>query len=238
MALVLICIYIWNTGKHHDSTVALSFAPSWKLALSLVLTKANLALILAGFILKFEVRRKLAARRPPGWFRLWQIIFCDSTLWCAGVSPTLPSHLLGHPREWGLSYLVSFALRQGQTVETFFFSPLLHPGSPPAAAWYFNVCFRWYYRVQRSLVIDAIHLIPHAVLQSGWRPVVALNTSLITALSVEVMHQVVVLPYDTAQVYHSDILFNLRCRVDHTFFCLFLSHWMNEFHEWRMFLNY
>lgn len=130
----------------------------------------------------------LAARRPPGWFRLWQIIFCDSTLWCAGVSPTIPSHLLGHPREWGLGYHVSSALRQGQTVKTlFFFFPSPHSGSPPAASWCFNVCLRWYYRVQRSLVIDAMHLIPHAVLQSGWWLVVGLNTSLITALSIEVV---------------------------------------------------
>lgn len=125
MALVLICIYIWNTGNHRDNTVTMSSGPSWKLARPMFRSKANLALILLGFILKFEVRRKLAARRPPGWFRLWQIIFCDSTLWCAGVSPTIPSHLLSHPREWGLSYPVSFALRQGQTVKTFFFpSPI------------------------------------------------------------------------------------------------------------------
>lgn len=120
MARVPSRIYIWNTGSHHGNSVTRSSVPSLKLARSMVRTKANLALVLPCFISKFEVGGNLAVRRPPGWFRLWQIIFCDSTLWCAGVSPTIPSHPFGHPGEWGLSYPVSLALRQGRTVKTFF----------------------------------------------------------------------------------------------------------------------
>lgn len=120
MARVLSRIYTWNTGSHHGNSVTRSSVPSLKLARSMVRTKANLALVLPCFISKFEVGGNLAVRRPPGWFRLWQIIFCDSTLWCAGVSPTIPSHPFGHPGEWGLSYPVSLALRQGRTVKTFF----------------------------------------------------------------------------------------------------------------------
>lgn len=187
MARVPSRIYIWNAGSHRGNSVTMNSVPSLKLAWSMVRIKANLALVHRCFISKFEVGGNLAARRPPGWFRLWQIIFCESTLWCAGVSPTIPSHPFGHPGEWGLSYPVSLALRQGRTVKTFFFFLFpshLYPGSPPAAAWYFNACLRWYYRVQRSLFIDAIHLIQHAVLQSGWRLAAGLNGPLITALSV------------------------------------------------------